>query len=181
MKSLYMYFLGGTAKGANIEVHDVQFAIVNDPADAHEQLAQLWFGEPDLLHVDVETRINWADGHDVIISTEPDIYENKLYFVNMGGYIHGDVDEKHTFDLIVARSEKDAKERAKILFKAGDVLIHKDQLCDVDRCIILLSIEDNYIHLKPNPNGARDIPEYRYIPIGENIVKLGVDGEILTH
>lgn len=168
MKNLYLYFLGGTAKGGNIEVHDVQFATVEDPKDAYGRLAEIWYGEPEYLHIDVQTKIDWADGYDVMVSDTPDDSDLDLYFVNIGGYKQGDVDEKHTYELIVADSKDVANARAKKKFAEGDLLIHKDVLFEVDHCLVIKASGGGHLTFRSNPGGRREDPLFSYIPIGIN-------------
>ncbi|WP_234395211.1 DUF1543 domain-containing protein [Acetobacter papayae] len=49
---LYVFYLGGSAPGANLELHDIQFAIGSRPEDTYPTLARHWFGARDTLHID---------------------------------------------------------------------------------------------------------------------------------
>jgi hypothetical protein len=167
---LFMFYMGGTALGASIEVHDVQFAAVDKPEDAFPMLTQRWFGEQRKIHVDTYTRVKWTDGHDVTLSSEPPTSDLKLWFVNMGGYRPGLIHELHAMDLFVAATEGEAKRRAMETLLVGDTLQHKDNMIDVDECIVLSEFEGWYVHLTPNPNGNKDDqPEFQgYLTIGGN-------------
>lgn len=167
--NLYMYYLGGTAPGANIELHDVQFAVVEAPEEGFSEIAERWFGEKSRLHVDIITRINWADGYDVSIGGEPDTSGQRLYFVNMGGYIAGEVIERHTYDLIVAKDEAEAKAKAKDTFVRDYDIPHRDALIDVDGFLALSEIGGRHIRLKENPDGISEAPLFQgYEGIGIN-------------
>ena len=169
MKSLYMYFLGGTIRGANIEVHDVQFSAVEQPEQAFGRLARLWFGDQELLHVDVIRRINWIDGFDVTIKADPPKSEFAIYFVNMGGYIAGESFERHAFEVIAARSEVEAKGIAKKRFFADHLLGHRDFLLDIDGLLKLEQVNGDFVELTPNPDGAAEPPSFQgYKQIGGN-------------
>lgn len=65
MPGLLMFYVGGTAPGANIELHDVQFAAADRPDEAYPLLREKWFGDKRKVHVDGYARIDWADGYDV--------------------------------------------------------------------------------------------------------------------
>ena len=45
MPGLLMFYVGGTAPGANIELHDVQFAAADRPEEAYPLLREKWFGD----------------------------------------------------------------------------------------------------------------------------------------
>jgi hypothetical protein len=180
MSNLYMYYLGGTAPKSNIEVHDVQFAVVDSPEQAYSRLAKNWFGDAELLHVDVEAKINWIDGYDVTVTDAPDEGGPKLFFVHMGGYVPGDIDEKHSFDLVVASDKEEAKQKAKDRFNLGDLLAHKDVLFDVDGFVQLNMVDGKHLRLVPNSDGQREEPTYGYRPIGGNDIKYDVATDTAT-
>jgi Domain of Unknown Function (DUF1543) len=169
MKSLYMFYVGGKVKGANIEVHDVQFAIVDEPEVAFPAIAQRWFGEQMGLHVDVIQRINWVDGYDVSITTEPTTEKLGLYFVNMGGYLEGENFERHSFELFAAHDEAGAHAAAKARYLLDHLQPHRDALMDVDDCLKLDRIDGLHIELVPNARGSAEPPLFQgYKPIGDN-------------
>nr|WP_294916308.1 DUF1543 domain-containing protein [uncultured Neokomagataea sp.] len=153
-KKLFIFYLGGDAPGANIEVHDVQFAAVERPEEAHPLLIQKWFGTRDSLHLDAYGIVTWADGHTVSIHTTPSTSTDKLYFINMGGYTPGALCEDHAFTFLVASSAQDAKIRAKKLLLTDRTLQHHDNLMDVDDCVLIEELNGCYIHLEPSSNGS---------------------------
>ena len=153
MSKLFMFYLGGSAPGANIEVHDVQFAVGDQPEDAFPGLVERWFGTKDSLHLDAYAIVEWADGHDVILLSQPNDSGKKLYFINMGGYLPGDLQEAHSFSLFVARDEQEAKAKAKRSLLTTVNHQHRDNQMDVDDCLLLSEIQGLHIHLKPNPHG----------------------------
>lgn len=97
MPGLLMFYVGGTAPGANIELHDVQFAAVDRPEEAYPLLREKWFGDKRKVHVDGYARIDWADGYDVSLESAPFAGEEKLFFVNVGGYRSDELAELHQF------------------------------------------------------------------------------------
>lgn len=50
--NLYIFYIGGNAGKSNIEVHDVQFAVVSKPEDAWPLLREAWFGDKNKIHLD---------------------------------------------------------------------------------------------------------------------------------
>ena len=52
------------------------------------------------------------DGHDIHLKNEPSDSENKLYFVNLGGYDRNEFTELHKNIFVVAPTASKAKVRA---------------------------------------------------------------------
>ncbi|MDG0797744.1 DUF1543 domain-containing protein [Pectobacterium punjabense] len=164
---LYMFYLGGNAGKSNIEVHDIQFAAAEKPEDAWPSLREAWFGDPDKVHIDGYARITWADGYTVTLSETRPEDGNRLFFVNAGAYHPSTLAELHAFDLFVAKSAKDAKSKGLASLLNGALHQHKDNLKDVDDCLLLEKISGLYIHLTPSPAGTPFTPEWQgYQPIG---------------
>ncbi|WP_304163797.1 DUF1543 domain-containing protein [Lonsdalea britannica] len=166
MPTLFLFYVGGSAPGANIELHDVQFAVVDQPEDAFPLLKEIWFGDKKQIHVDSYTPIQWADGHDITLSETPATSSQRLWFVNIGGYLPGEPAELHQFGLFVAPTADEAKTQAKKVLLHDTFKQHKDDLRDVDDCLLLQQLNGWHIHLTPNPNGAPAAPLWQgYLPI----------------
>ncbi len=163
---LLMFYLGGNAGKSNIEVHDIQFVVAAQPEEAWPVLKQVWFGDKDKVHIDGYARILWADGYHVSLHRHPPQHQRRLFFVNVGAYQDDTLAELHGFDLFVAESVTEAKKKAlKVLLK-GKSQQHKDNLKDVDNCLILEKVGDYYIHLSPSATGQHYKPEWQgYQPI----------------
>ena len=118
---LYLVVLGGRAKKANIELHDVRWVVGSKIEDTYDTLRKDWFGSPKGLHIDSYKKIEYIDGYKInLINFEKDKIEKKklvkkndakkyLWFVNIGGYSPTSMQEKHEFGLIVASTSSDAK------------------------------------------------------------------------
>lgn len=168
MMQLYVFYLGGNAGKSNIEVHDVQFVAATKPEDAWPMLRKAWFGDKDKIHIDGYGTLKWADGYRVSLSATPGNNTKKLYFVNVGGYRSDNLAELHEFDFFVASSAAEAKEKAIGKLLVNSQQQHKDNLKDVDDCLLLDSVDGYYIHLEPLENGTYFQPEWQgYMPIGE--------------
>lgn len=166
---LFMFYVGGNAGKSNIEVHDVQFAAVDKPEEAWPLLRDAWFGDKDKIHVDGYADVNWVDGFDISLSKESSGSEYKLYFINVGGYTLSTLAELHEFDLFVAKTAQEAKQKAISQLLVGSQQQHKDNLKDVDDCLLLQKVGEYYIHLTKNENGKKPSPLWQgYLPIGKN-------------
>lgn len=164
---LFMFYLGGNAGKSNIEVHDIQFVVADTPEAAWPALREAWFGDADKIHVDGYARITWADGYKISLRDTPAAPGKRPFFVNAGGYRPNSLAELHAFDLFVATDVKEAKAKAlKVLLTGADQL-HKDNLKDVDDCLLLEQVGDYFIHLEPSTDGKPFTPEWQgYQPIG---------------
>ena len=111
---LYLVVLGGRAKKANIELHDVRWVVGSKIEDTFDTLRKDWFGSPKGLHIDSYKKIKYIDGYKInLINFERDkkdakqlLKKNKskkhLWFVNIGGYCSTSIKEKHEFGLVIA-------------------------------------------------------------------------------
>ncbi|WP_025379002.1 DUF1543 domain-containing protein [Yersinia hibernica] len=164
---LYMFYLGGNAKKSNIEVHDIQFVAAKNPEDAWPALRAAWFGDPDKIHIDGYARITWVDGYAITLADTPPIDSNKLFFVNVGAYHPSVLAELHAFDLFVAHDVQQAKVKGLASLLNGALQQHKDNLKEVDDCLLLDKIDNLYVHLTPSASGKHFTPEWQgYQPIG---------------
>lgn len=134
MDKLFAVYLGGEAKGATLEVHDVAFVIGPDIKSTFQQLRELWFGTPDSIHIDSWAEITHVDGFKVTLSKKPATDSlNKLYFINVGSYTSTRFGENHYFLFRVFPSEQEAKTKAKAMITAqGDNFAHTDNIFEVD-------------------------------------------------
>ena len=140
---LFLVVLGGRAKNANVELHDVRWVIGSRIEDTYDRLRSEWFGILEGLHIDSYKKINYVDGYKInlknvenkkIINNEPfnqNNTEKNLWFINIGGYDPSSMQEKHEFGLVVASSSQDAKNRAKLKWLKGYKKKHKDDLASL--------------------------------------------------
>jgi hypothetical protein len=161
-----MVYLGGTAPKANIELHDVQFVVGKSIEETYPKLRENWFGSPKGLHLDSYKQVLGADGYEIEIKSYPQSIEEKLYFVNLGGYKKDALPEIHEFGLFVARSNEEAKVKALNSLLKGVEQQHKDELFEVDDCLEMNSIDGNYIHLKPSTKTYNLAPDW----FGYNVI-----------
>ena len=149
---LYLVVLGGRAKKANIELHDVRWVVGSKIEDTYDTLRKDWFGSPRGLHIDSYKKIKYIDGYKInLINIEKDKIEkdkiekkqlvnnNKvkkyLWFVNIGGYNPTSMQEKHEFGLITASNKLEAKNIAKSRWLIGCRKKHKDDIASLKMLI----------------------------------------------
>ena len=62
---LYLVVLGGRAKKANIELHDVRWVVGSEIEDTFDALRKNWFGSPKGLHIDSYKKIRSIHGYKI--------------------------------------------------------------------------------------------------------------------
>jgi hypothetical protein len=110
---LFLVVLGGRINGCNVELHDVRWVIGETIEDTIKTLKSEWFGNKKGLHIDSYRKILHVDGMSVTVVHSPtmnnSLNENKLWFVNLGGYSSQSMAEQHEFGIVVARTAQSAK------------------------------------------------------------------------
>ena len=167
---LYLVVLGGRAKNANIELHDVRWVVGSKIEDTYETLRKDWFGSPKGLHIDSYKKIKYIDGYKINLinfqkaKREKNQYVKKnkakkyLWFVNIGGYNPNSMQEKHEFGLVTASSKLEAKKIATSKWLIGCKKKHKDDITSLeillrcDDCELIKKIGSWQIELTPNNN-----------------------------
>ena len=171
---LYLVVLGGRAKKANIELHDVRWVVGSKIEDTYDTLRNDWFGSSKGLHIDSYKKIQYVDGYRInLINFEKDNIEKKqllkknstkknLWFINIGGYDPSCMQEKHKFGLVVASSKLEAKNIAKSKWLIGFKKKHKDDIASLemlfnyDDCELIKKIGNWEIELTPDNNSIQE-------------------------
>ena len=148
-KYLFLVVLGGRAKKANVELHDVRWVIGSKIEETYDVLRRDWFGTFEGLHIDSYKKINYVDGYKINLKNieneksknnkflKGNITKNNLWFVNIGGYDPKSMQEKHEFGLVVAKSSLEAKNTAKSKWLNGYKKKHKDDISSIKNLITL--------------------------------------------
>ena len=126
---LYLVVLGGKAKKANIELHDVRWVVGSKIEDTYDVLRRDWFGSKKGLHIDSYKKIKCIDGYKINLRNVENLKNNKfsassktkknLWFVNIGGYEPSSMQEKHDFGLVIASNKLEAKNISKSKWLIG--------------------------------------------------------------
>jgi hypothetical protein len=157
---LFLVYLGGTAPGANIELHDIRFVAANNIRDSYALLCQQWFGTVKGLHIDSYMQVKHIDGYSISLQPQPQASEQKLFFVNFGGYYADKIAEQHDFMLCVANSASAAKARAKQHLLTDADSQHKDDMLQLDDCFAVEQLQGLYLHLTPSGQSQPMRPDW---------------------
>ena len=118
-QTLFMILLGCTPKGRIVEQHDVFFGVGADLKSLIPEIKAFWPEANDKIHIDVWRTVTRVDKHliKIIPRNEFHIKEDteavKLFFINLGGYIRNEFDERHHKMLILAKDKAGAIAAAK--------------------------------------------------------------------
>lgn len=93
-----MVLLGSKAPERNVEQHDYFFGVGSSLADLVPELRAFWPEAGNSLHIDGWREVNYVDGHLVEVVeriSEVPMSGKRLFFVNLGGYTAGRLEEQH--------------------------------------------------------------------------------------
>lgn len=113
---LFMALLGGKPPGRHIEQHDIFFGIGERLKDLIPLIDNYWPEGRGYLHIDGWREVTAVEGYQIEINERADNIsrdENKLFFINLGGYEEGLFDERHFKLLIVEKNMAAAVKKAK--------------------------------------------------------------------
>ena len=123
---LYMLLLGAKPPGRHVEQHDYFFGIAANLKDLIPGIKAFWRGTAANLHIDGWREVNVVEGYSIKVvpkeeadSTSP----NKLFFINLGGYQSGKLEEQHYVVLTVKNNRAFAVQEAKktIFFRNNSI------------------------------------------------------------
>ncbi|QQL50312.1 DUF1543 domain-containing protein [Mucilaginibacter ginkgonis] len=101
---LFMVLLGSKAPERNVEQHDYFFGIAACLKDLVEDFKAFWPESGNSLHIDGWREVTYVDGHSVEIAPKSDTpitAGKRLFFINLGGYTSGKLEEQHYIMLTV--------------------------------------------------------------------------------
>lgn len=132
-----MLLLGSKARGRHIEQHDFFFGIAASLKELIPDIKAFWRGAASNLHIDGYREVNHVDDYKIEIVSKDESLANqpeKLFFINLGGYVAGRLEEQHHVILSVktdrAQAIKDARQT--VFFKTNSINGNKDANAHVD-------------------------------------------------
>jgi hypothetical protein len=136
-----MLLLGCKPPGRHTEQHDVLFAIGTKPSDLVEQINTFWPEALGRMHIDAWREVTVVNGYQISVVEKAEdsigTSNNKLFFINLGGYVKDQFDEQHYILLSVNPDSASAIKAAKeSLFYRDtafdDALSHIDDKYGID-------------------------------------------------
>lgn len=107
---LYMLLLGSKAPGRHVEQHDFFFGIAASLKELVPDIKTFWKNTGSTLHVDGWREVGHVDGYriKVILKEEANVLtEHRLFFINLGGYQSGKLEEQH-YTILTVQTERAA-------------------------------------------------------------------------
>lgn len=138
---LYLLLLGADVPGRSVEQHDYFFGIAEKPGDLVPAIKAYWPEAGKSLHVDGWREVTRVDHFTVSVARQTDdipASANKLFFLNLGGYTNGKLEEQHYIVLTVQENRAQAVQAAKkdVFYKShslkGIATAHIDEKYGVD-------------------------------------------------
>lgn len=167
---LFAIYIGGSTTTSLIELHDMRFVIAPAIEDTYDELKRDWWGTPESLHIDCWGELKSADGYNITLREHPqEGFDQKLYFVNLGGYDPTEFSELHKNVFVVAPTESKAKVKAlKTILDWQSH--HEDYTYDVEQAVNLSALaaaKSLYIHLEATDTPTPFAFSCKYHPIGK--------------
>lgn len=123
---LFMLLLGSKAPKRNVEQHDYFFGIAYSLKELVPQIKSFWPEAGNSIHVDGWREVNTVNGFEIKIIDRLEVInpsENKLFFINLGGYQSNKLEEQHYIVLSVQNDRAQAVLDAKktVFFKSNSI------------------------------------------------------------
>ena len=111
-----MILLGCKPTGRNTEQHDLFFCIGKSLSDVKQDILDFWKEANGKINIDGWREVKFVDNNGIeIIKKDPTIssQNEKLFFINLGGYKPNEFEEFHYKMLTVSADKKQAISKAK--------------------------------------------------------------------
>ncbi|MEO6631025.1 MAG: DUF1543 domain-containing protein [Mucilaginibacter sp.] len=123
---LYLLLLGSKPPGRNVEQHDYFFGIAENLKELVPAIKAFWPDAGNSIHLDGWREITYVDGYSVKVVLKQNCIiasPKKLFFINLGGYQSGKLEEQHYTVLSVHEDQAHAVQHAKktIFFKNNTI------------------------------------------------------------
>lgn len=109
---LFMVLLGSKPSKRTVEQHDYFFGIARSLQELVPQMIAFWPEAGSSLHIDGWREVTHVDDHSVRVIPRTDLQNvingKRLFFVNLGGYQSGKLEEQHYTLLTVQDDRKGA-------------------------------------------------------------------------
>ena len=181
---LFMVLLGSKAQQRNVEQHDFFFGIAHEMTELIPRMRDFWPEAGSSLHIDGWREVTHVEGYRINVLPKDAAPQNegkRLFFVNLGGYISGKLEEQHYTLLTVQDDRKWAIKAATTtdFFKSNTIKAIKSAAAHIDekygidvdeiyRIEDLLGADDKVtyqIHLELDTEGREDSIQLGYLKL----------------
>jgi hypothetical protein len=104
---LFMVLLGANPKGRIVEQHDYFFGIAASLKELVPAIRDSWPEGGQTIHIDGWREVTSVDGHTVRVGLKNEVAGSvkKLFFINLGGYQTGKLEEQH-YTLLTVQNDR---------------------------------------------------------------------------
>ncbi len=117
---LYMIMLGCRPQGRFTEQHDIFFGIANSMKELVPEFKNFWRNAGS-IHIDAWREVTNVNNYkiEIVAKSNSETFEEKLFFINLGGYKENEFEEYHYKIITVAKTLAEAQKKSKqtIFFK----------------------------------------------------------------
>ncbi|RNI33532.1 DUF1543 domain-containing protein [Hanamia caeni] len=112
---LFLLLIGSKAPGRNVEQHDFFFGIARELKELVPAIKAFWPEAGSTLHIDAWREVTKVEDYKIAIGLKDEKRElqNKLFFINLGGYQANKLEEQHYTILTVQPTRALAISKAK--------------------------------------------------------------------
>jgi hypothetical protein len=134
---LFMVLLGSKAPKRMVEQHDYFFGIAGTLKDLIPQMREFWPEAGNSLHIDGWREVTCVDGYAVRIRVNDESLNDngkRLFFINLGGYQSGKLEEQH-YTLLTVQDDRKGAVKASTLthfFKQQSIAAVKSASAHID-------------------------------------------------
>jgi hypothetical protein len=178
---LYMLLLGCRPPGRHVEQHDFFFGIAPSLKELIPDIKNFWPEAKGQIHIDAWREVTAVDGYEVRVIDKADAeQQQKLFFINLGGYLPDKFEEQHYTLLTVQPDLAAATKQAKqtLFYKEngfGKAVSHIDDKYGIDvddiyriEDILPAAQKQTYrVQLKPAPGMLEDEIHLGYLPLAK--------------
>jgi hypothetical protein len=186
---LFMVLLGCKPKGRNTEQHDVFFGIGSQVEDLYSDFCAFWPEAEGKIHIDAWSEVSGLENYRIEIvpksnsedKNRNNVFRDRLFFINLGGYKENEFEEFHYKILVVAPNISIALQKAKesafyrhMGFKGAESHIDDKYGVDVDDVylvedILSVGIKEKYeIRILSDSNTCESQTNVGYIRLFSN-------------
>jgi len=169
-----MLLLGSSPPGRHIEQHDVFFSIGRSLTELKPLIVDFWPEAQGKIHVDGWRAIQWVDGFKITVTPRDQsgastTQNERLFFINLGGYKQNEFEEFHYKMLAVGPDKGTAIQKSLQTsfylhtgFESANSHVDDKYGVDVDDFFQIEDIlpadqkEKYRIHIEPAPEDATD-------------------------
>lgn len=179
---LFMLLLGSRPPGRHVEQHDFFFGIATSLKDLVPEIKAFWREAKGKIHVDGWREVTVVDGYRIRVLRKPAenviVSDNRLFFINLGGYRENRFEEQHYTVLTVKKDRAAAFREAKdtVFFKhnhfkgAGSHIDDKygidvDDLYDIDEMLTDSQKDAFVIEITPENDLKEDVLHLGYFKL----------------